>query len=145
MQIKELNTITKMLKQLEIIQQLYPNMTLEKYSEYLHQMISKNYTQVAVFENDICVGLSGMWFGIKLWSGKYLEIDNFIVHNDHRMKGIGKLITHYVDEKAKSLSCTMIVLDVYTHNFKAQRFYFNQGYAPKGFHFVKILNKDGLS
>ena len=145
MQIKQLTTIPEMLEQLEIIQQLYPKMTPEKYSEYLHQMISKNYTQVAVFKNEVCVGLSGMWFGIKLWSGKYLEIDNFIVHQDHRAKGIGKLITHFIDEKAKELECTMIVLDVYTNNFKAQRFYFNQGYAPKGFHFVKILNKDGLS
>jgi ribosomal protein S18 acetylase RimI-like enzyme len=143
--LKELTTLPEMLEQLDIIQQLYPNMTKEKYHDYLSQMISKNYTQIAVFENDVCVGLSGMWFGIKLWSGKYLEIDNFIVHNDHRMKGIGKLITHYIDEKAKELDCTMIVLDVYTNNYKAQRFYFNQGYAPKGFHFVKILNENGLS
>jgi GNAT superfamily N-acetyltransferase len=145
MEIIELTTKETMLKQLPIIQQLYPDMTYEKYSNYLHQMISKNYTQVAVFENEVCVGLSGMWFGIKLWSGKYIEIDNFIVHDDHRSKGIGKLITNYIDQKAKELACTMIVLDVYTSNYKAQRFYFNQGYAPKGFHFVKILNEDGLS
>jgi GNAT superfamily N-acetyltransferase len=31
-----------------------------------------------------------LWFGIKLWCGKYLEIDNFIVHPEHRKKGIGK-------------------------------------------------------
>jgi GNAT superfamily N-acetyltransferase len=60
------------------------------------------------FEGDVCVGLSGLWFGIKLWCGKYLEIDNFIVHPEHRKKGIGKM-TDYVDIKAKELGCTMIV------------------------------------
>ena len=81
MTLKELTTLPEMLEQFSIVQQLYPNMTKEKYGDYLTQMVSKNYTQVAVFENDVCVGLSGMWFGIKLWSGKYLEIDNFIVHD----------------------------------------------------------------
>jgi ribosomal protein S18 acetylase RimI-like enzyme len=145
LKIKELKTLPEMLGQLDIIQQLYPNMSKEKYQEFLFGMIPKNYSQVAVFENDVCVGLTGMWFGIKLWSGRYLEIDNFIVHTDHRSKGIGTLITNYIDGKAKALDCTMIVLDVYTNNYKAQRFYFNQGYAPKGFHFVKILNENGLS
>jgi GNAT superfamily N-acetyltransferase len=52
-----------------------------------------------------------LWSGTKLWSGKYLEIDNFIVHPEHRKKGIGKMLTDYVDAKAKELGCTMIVLD----------------------------------
>jgi hypothetical protein len=38
----------------------------------------------------------------------------------------------------------MIVLDAYTGNY-AQSFYYNQGFVPKGFHFLKILNEDGLS
>jgi hypothetical protein len=45
-------------------------------------MIPNNYKQIAVFEGDVCVGLSGLWSGTKLWSGKYLEIDNFIVHQN---------------------------------------------------------------
>ena len=98
-----------------------------------------------VFEHDICIGISGLWSGTKLWSGKYLEIDNFIVHPDHRKKGVGKMMTDYIDAKAKETGCTMIVLDAFTGNFAAHRFYYNQGYAPKGFHFLKILNADGLS
>jgi hypothetical protein len=36
----------------------------------------------------------------------------------------------------------MIVLDAFG-NFTAHRFYYNQGYGPKGFHFVKSLMKKG--
>ena len=74
-----------------------------------------------------------------------MDIYNFIVHPDYRKKGFGKMMTDYVDAKAKETGCTMIVLDAFTENFTAHRFYYNQGYVPKGFHFLKIINKEGLS
>lgn len=145
MLLKELTTKQEMLAQFDIMQHLYSNFTLEKYESYLDAMVPHNYTQIAVFEDDVCVGLSGLWFGIKLWCGKYLEIDNFIVHPEHRKKGIGKIMTDYVDAKAIEQGCTMTVLDAYTGNYNAHRFYYNQGFIPKGFHFLKILNEEGLS
>ena len=145
MEIEELTSLEAMLDQIELMQFLYPKLTLEKYKSYLQEMLPRNYTQVAVFENKECIGITGCWFGIKLWSGKYLEIDNFIVHPEHRSKGIGKLLTDFVNQKALDLGCTNIVLDAYTNNFTAHRFYYNQGYGPKGFHFVKILNEEGLT
>ena len=143
--IKELTTIEEIHANIEVMRFLYPTFTVEKYESYLVEMIPHNYKQVAIFENDICVAVSGLWSGTKLWSGKYLEIDNFIVHPDHRSKGIGKMMTDYVDALAKETGCTMIVLDAFTGNYTAHRFYYNQGYVPKGFHFLKILDEEGLS
>jgi hypothetical protein len=98
-------------------------------------MIPNNYKQIAVFEGDVCVGLSGLWSGTKLWSGKYLEIDNFIVHPEHRKRN-WQNANGFVDAKAKELGCTMIVLDAFTGNYTA--LFYNQGYVPKGFHFLKF-------
>ena len=140
MKIIELTTIQQMLAQIAIIQQLYPDFTTEKYAAFLCEMIPKNYTQIAVFDNKKCIGITGCWVGTKLWIGKYLEMDNFVVHIDHRSQGIGKLLTDFVHQKAKDLNCNAIVLDAFTTNFSAHRFYYNQGYEPKGFHFVKLLN-----
>jgi hypothetical protein len=42
-------------------------------------------------------------------------------------------MTDYVDAKAKELGCTMIT--ECTGNYTAHRFYYNQGFIPKGFHF----------
>jgi GNAT superfamily N-acetyltransferase len=141
----EITTIQEMLAQIEVMQFLYPNLTLQKYEAYLQEMIPRGYTQIAVFENEDCLGITGCWFGTKLWSGKYLEIDNFIVHPAHRSKGIGKLLTDFVNQKGIELACSMIVLDAFTANFTAHRFYYNQGYGPKGFHFIKMLNEEGLT
>ena len=141
----ELTTIEEMLSQFEIMKHLYPKFTLEKYESYLKEMIPHNYTQIAVFDKEEILGLTGCWSGTKLWSGKYLEVDNFIVHPNHRSKGIGKLLTDFVNNKAIELGCTMIVLDAFTGNFTAHRFYYNQGYEPRGFHFIKMINEEGLS
>jgi GNAT superfamily N-acetyltransferase len=145
MQVRELTTIPEMLEQFSTIQFLYPNMTIERYESFLKDMVPKSYKQVAVLDNNVCVGLTGFWFGTKLWTGKYIEIDNFIVHPDHRQKGIGTIISNYIDEKAKELDCTCIVLDAFTGNFPAHKFYYNLGYAPRGFHFIKTIDENGFS
>lgn len=145
MKLQVLTSVQEMLSQIETIKFLYPNMTIERYEGFLSDMIPKSYKQVAVFDGETCVGLTGFWFGTKLWTGKYLEIDNFIVHPEYRKKGIGKLLTQFIDEKAKELNCTCIVLDAFTGNFEAHKFYYNLGYVPRGFHFIKTIGENGFS
>lgn len=145
LQTRELTTIDEMLTQIGTIRFLYPKITLEKYKSFLSDMLPHNYTQIAVFENDVCLGITGCWSATKLWTGKYLEIDNFVVHPEHRSKGIGKILTDFIEQKAINLGCSSIVLDAFTGNFGAHRFYYNQGYAPKGFHFVKVLDENKLT
>lgn len=145
LQIRELTTIEDMVAQINTIRFLYPNISLEKYQSFLSEMLPHNYTQIAVFENDTCLGLTGCWSATKLWTGKYLEIDNFVVNPEFRSRGIGKMLTDYIEKKAIELNCSSIVLDAFTGNFGAHRFYYNQGYAPKGFHFVKILDEKKMT
>lgn len=142
--LRELSTKEEMLQIFEIIQEMYPSLSLEQYSFELDQMLPHNYGQVAAFEGEQCLGLTGFWLGYKLWCGKYLELDNVIVSEKHRSKGVGKLIFDYMLEKGKMENVTMLALDSYTSNFKAHKFFYNEGYAPRGFHFINILKKDGV-
>lgn len=145
MQLKELTTLEEMLEQLDTIHYLYPKMNEEKYSNYLKQMIPHNYKQLIVLHGDKVAGITGFWKGVKLWSGPYMEIDNFVVVPEYRKQGIGKLMTDFIDVKAREYNVSMIVLDAYVENFTAHKFYYNQGYVPRGYHFLKILNPEGLS
>jgi GNAT superfamily N-acetyltransferase len=145
MEIRELKTLEEMLPHLPVLQELYPELDLEGYTHLLKNMIPFNYGQIGVFIGNDCIAVSGFWLGTKLWCGPYLELDNVIVREEARGTGAGKLIQQYLEEKAKQLNCNILALDAYTNNFKAHRFYYNQGYAPKGFHFVKILNEEGLT
>ncbi|HRZ31811.1 MAG TPA: GNAT family N-acetyltransferase [Flavobacterium sp.] len=139
--LKELKTLPEMLEQLHLIQQLYPDYTIEIYADLLEEMLPNNYKQVVVYENEQSVGLSGFWVGTKLWCGKYLELDNVIVHPNHRSRGVGKLLTEYLNKKAVEIGCKVVALDAYTNNFPAHKFYYNHGFVPKGFHFVKFLEE----
>ncbi len=143
--IRELTSKEEMLQHLDVLQDLYPSLTMEEYSKDLDEMLPNNhYGQVAVFDGENCIGLSGYWIGTKLWCGKYLEIDNLVVSTKYRSKGAGKLMFDYLSEKAKEENCVMMALDSYTYNFKAHKFFYNEGFAPRGFHFINILQEDKI-
>lgn len=124
-----------------VIKQLYDaDFTYEKYCLLLPDMISKGYSQIALYDKEKLIAVSGYWICTKLYTGKYLEIDNFIVDNVHQSKGIGKKLIAEIEKIALQNNAKAIVLDAFTTNFSAHKFYFNQGYVPKGFHFVKFFD-----
>jgi GNAT superfamily N-acetyltransferase len=144
MLVRELVDKTEMLEQLSVLNELYPNLTLDEYSVELDEMLPHRYGQIAVFEEDECVAICGFWIGNKLWIGKYLELDNIVVRASHRSQGVGKLMFDFLERKAVEQQCKMLSLDSYTSNFQAHKFFYNEGYVPKGFHFVKLLDKDAI-
>jgi GNAT superfamily N-acetyltransferase len=144
MLVRELVDKEEMLKYLPVLNELYPSLTAEEYSRELDEMLPCRYGQVAVFEEEECIAICGFWIGNKLWIGKYLELDNIIVRASHRSQGVGKLMFDFLERKALEQQCKMLSLDSYTSNFKAHKFFYNEGYAPKGFHFVKLLDKDAV-
>ena len=137
--IRELQGKDEMMSHISVLHAIYPSLTIKEYDRELDQMLPHNYGQIAVFDDEICIGISGFWIGTKLWCGKYLELDNIVVLEKHRSKGVGKLLFDFLHKKAVEHDCTMLSLDSYTHNFKAHKFFYNQGFSPKGFHFINIL------
>jgi ribosomal protein S18 acetylase RimI-like enzyme len=69
-----------------------------------------------------------------------IEIDNFIVHPEHRSKGLGKMMTDYIDVKAKEEGVIMMLY----RKFTAHRFYTTKLRSER-LSFCKIINEDGLS
>ncbi len=144
MNIRETYNADEMVKYLSVLNELYPNLTAEEYLAELREMIPHNYGQILVFEEEECLGICGFWIGKKLWCGKYLELDNIVVAAKHRSKGVGKLIFDHLRTKAQENGCTMMALDSYTTNYKAHKMFYNEGFAPRGFHFINILDEKGV-
>lgn len=140
MEIRILTTKQEMLANYNLLLEVYPTLKLNEYNNELDNMIPHNYGQVGVYIEDECVGLTGFWIGTKLWCGKYLELDNVVISSKQRSKGIGQFLFDYMEKKAISEGCTMLALDSYTSNFKAHKFFYNQGFAPRGFHFINVLD-----
>ena len=139
MKIEMLTDVTAMLKNFPLIQQLNPSMTVRQYEDRLMAIVRQGgYFQIVCRdEAGALLGLTGIWLGTQLWCGKYLEVDNFIVDESVRHRGVGKFIMEWVERKALDEKCEMIRLDSYVAAEKAHRFYFARGFKVEGFHMTK--------
>lgn len=144
MELRELKTKEEMLENFELIHEMYPSITFEEYSNELDIMLPHNYGQIAIYDGDTCAGMTGYWIGSKLWCGKYMELDNVVVSSKYRRQGIGQRLFEYMENWAKELGCTMLALDSYTDNFEAHRFFYEQKFVPRGFHFINVLDKSKI-
>ena len=139
MDIRKCTAIAEMLPHLPLIQKLSPQLTVARYMQLLEDMVGHNYYQVALYEGDLCIAVSGYWISTKLYSGKYIEVDNFVVHEDHRSKGAGKLLLDWMLQEVTVNGCETAMLDAYVENFKGHHFYYREGFIARGYHFLKSL------
>jgi ribosomal protein S18 acetylase RimI-like enzyme len=137
--IKTIDSASEMIAQYELISQLSPNVTLNDYILMINDMVKLNYQQAVAYSNEKPVGVCGFWINTKIYSGKYIELDNVVVDTNFRNKNIGLLLCNYVLEIANQNNCKTAMLDAYLENTKAHTFYEKLGFKKKGFHFIKPL------
>src|ERR1043165_5061166 len=114
--IREITSLDEMLLYHSLIQQLSPALTFDEYKELLALMIPHNYHMAGAYRDETCIGISGYWLGAKLYSGKYLEIDNFVIDKEHRSRGTGKLLLDWMVDEARKFGCRYTMLDAYVEN-----------------------------
>ncbi|MBK8330602.1 MAG: GNAT family N-acetyltransferase [Bacteroidetes bacterium] len=130
-------TLDQMMQNYHLIVQLTPSLTIAMYQHYLQEMIPHRYAQIIAKKGDDIVGVSGFWIATKLYCGKYLEIDNLIVDAKHRSQQIGHLLVKQLEIIAKQNDCQVMMLDAYLTNTEAHRFYQENDFKAKGYHFIK--------
>ncbi len=139
LQFRILTQKAEMLPLCPLIQQLNADVTPEYYQAMLDEMLPHGYRIVAVYEGEACLGLSGIWVAAKIYSGRYLEMDNVVVAAEHRSRGVGKLLTDFITDLARREGCATMMLDAYMENEKAHAFYMREGFIKRGYHFLKRL------
>ncbi len=137
--IKKLTILDEMLGTLNLVKELTPDVLEADYKSMLLEMIPHNYLQVGVYEGKKLIAVSGYWICTKIYCGKYLEIDNFVVAKEYRSKNIGQMLVDWMLDEAKKRGCKVALLDAYVENFKAHKFYYKQGFIARGFHYLKWL------
>lgn len=128
-----------MLPHFWLIQQLSPKVTFEDYAEMLDDMLAHDYRMLVVLEDGACIGLSGFWVSTKIYSGRYMEMDNVVVAEGHRSRGIGKLMSDFLYDLAIREGCRTMMLDAYLENQKAHTFYEREGFSKRGYHFLRKI------
>jgi len=104
------------------------------------EMAQQNYECIGIYDLDNLIGVCGMWFQTRHYAGKNIEIDHLIISENYRDKGIGKKLMNFITAYAKEKNCNWIELNSYVHNFPSHKFFYNEGFVAKGYHFVKEIN-----
>ncbi len=107
--------------------------------ERLQEMAQQHYECLGVFDSEKLIGICGLWFQTRHYAGKSVEMDHVIIDDAYRNLGIGKMLIEFISDYAKKKSCNWIELNSYVHNFLSHKFFYNQGFVAKGYHFVKEL------
>jgi ribosomal protein S18 acetylase RimI-like enzyme len=115
-----------------------PTMSKAQFSARLKEMKQAGYRAIALFEGKNMLACSGFWLRTRFWCGRQLDIDNFVVHPDHRRKQLGVKMLDWFETFAKAEKIELMVLDTYADYFLAQRFYVRNGFAHTGYHMTKI-------
>ena len=140
LQFKILTDSHDMMDCYELIKLLNPKLSREEYALLISQMIPNHYKQLIALQNGLIMGVCGYWINTKIYSGKYIELDNVVVDVKNRNQNIGEQLCLKVLEIAEKENCKVAMLDAYLENEEAHRFYERLGYIKKGFHFIKKLN-----
>ena len=107
--------------------------------ERVLEMAQQSYECIGVYDSERLMGICGMWFQTRHYAGKSLEVDHVIIDEAYRSQGIGNRLMEFVYSYAKKKSCKWVELNTYVQNFPSHKFYYNQGFIAKGYHFVKTL------
>lgn len=103
----------------------------------LGEMVTQNYRCLGIYDNDLLIGMCGLWFQTRHYAGKSIEVDHVFIQDSHRNKGIGKKLITYVQQLGEEQGCNAIELNTYVENFPSHKFYYNLGFVARGFHFLK--------
>lgn len=139
MPIVELKTPADFEKAYPLLNQLNPALTKTMFKKRLAKMLTLGYRCIAYIEKGKILGLCGFWHGTRFWCGDFIDLDNVVVDENIRGKGVGKKMVAWVEKEAKRLKCDQTGLDCYTTHNAAHRFYFREGYIIRGYHFTKAL------
>ena len=119
---------------------LNPEKSDNELSQNLMDMFKlKNFHSFGLIQGDALIGICSGWITIRFYSGKQLEVDNFIIDTEIRSKGLGQEFLKLIEQWAKENSCKTIELNTYVQNSRSHKFYFNSGYSILGFHFQKAI------
>ena len=98
-----------------------------------------HYECAGTYDGGRLIGISGLWYCTRHYSGRSVEPDHVIIDEAYRNQGIGRLMFAWIYEYVKAKGYETIELNTYVNNTASHKFYYNEGFKILGFHFVKGL------
>ncbi|WP_339894063.1 GNAT family N-acetyltransferase [uncultured Algibacter sp.] len=103
------------------------------------EMITQNYECAVIYDSEKLIGVCGLWYCTRHYSGKSVEPDHVFIDDNYRGQGLGKRFFDWIYNYAKAKGFEAIELNTYVANSPSHKFYFNEGFKILGYHFLKKL------
>ena len=102
--------------------------------------IFANGGRMSVAAADLVVRGVALWRVIEnTYEGRRLYVDDLVIDEAHRSRGIGSTLLRHLRRHAHELQCDVLALDSGTQRTDAHRFYFREGLVIPAFCFRKNL------
>jgi hypothetical protein len=131
---EEIPQILPMIQEL-MGQQFSDEILTQRFSE----MFDQNYECFKISSEGQTLGVFGLWFMTRHYAGRSCEPDHIFIREEFRGKGVGKKLFEFIYKYAAEKGCETSELNSYVHNFRSHKFYLNEGYEIRGYHFLKKL------
>lgn len=103
------------------------------------EMKDQNYECAVIYNDNKLIGVCGLWFCTRHYSGRSVEPDHVYIDEAYRGKGLGKAFFKWIYNYVKEKGYESVELNTYVANAPSHKFYFNEGFKILGFHFIKTL------
>lgn len=107
--------------------------------ERFSEMINQNYECAVVYDDDKLIGVCGLWYCTRHYSGRSVEPDHVIIDDTYRGVGLGKQFFEWIYNYVAKKGFESVELNTYVSNYQSHKFYFNEGFKILGYHFLKKL------
>jgi GNAT superfamily N-acetyltransferase len=140
LQLSHIETEAERLASFEVMRELRPHLTdSNAFVAQLARQAESGYRLLAAWLGDTVVGLAGYRFQENLLYGRFVYVDDLVVHHKARSQRLGERLLDAVRDEARRVGCHRLLLDTGLANALAQRFYFRQGLLATGLHFGQPL------
>ncbi|MDG1730012.1 MAG: GNAT family N-acetyltransferase [Algibacter sp.] len=103
------------------------------------EMITQNYECAVIYDDEKLIGVCGLWFCTRHYSGRSVEPDHVFIDDGYRRQGLGKDFFDWIYNYVKAKGFEAMELNTYVSNSASHKFYFNEGFNILGYHFLKKL------
>jgi len=107
--------------------------------ERFSEMITQNYECAVIYDDEKLIGVCGLWYCTRHYSGKSVEPDHVFINDDYRGQGLGKQFFNWIYRYVKDKGFEAMELNTYVSNSPSHKFYFNEDFKILGYHFLKKL------
>ena len=107
--------------------------------ERFREMVTQNYECIGVYDGGELIGVSGLWYSTRHYSGRSVELDHVFIEADYRNNGLGTQFINWIENYVKLKGYQAIELNAYIDNKPSQQFYERDNYQRLGYHYVKQI------